>query len=274
MRRREFITFIGGAVAWPLAARAQQGDRMRRIGVLLNLAADDADSPARVAAFAQRLQELGWIDGRNVRIDYRRSKGDPNLVRRFMAELVTAAPDVILVSSGSALAAVQKATSTVPVVFTSVTDPVSNGYVASLARPGANITGFTLLEYGTSGKWLELLKEIAPGATRAAVLHDPSITSGRGQLAAIQAVAPSVEIEATPVDVRDLSGFESIIAQSHGLVVTISPVAMFRRELIIALAARHRFPAIYAVRAFVTDGGLISQAFSDCWTIAIYECRP
>jgi putative tryptophan/tyrosine transport system substrate-binding protein len=257
-RRRAFITLLGGAAAWPLAARAQQGERMRRIGVLTNLAADDPDSPARVAAFAQRLQQLGWTDGRNIRIDYRWSGGDPNRVRTFTAELVASAPDVIVVSSGSALAAVQKATGTVPVVFVSVTDPVSNGYVASLARPGANITGFTLLEYGTSGKWLELLKEIVPGVTRAAIIHDPSITSGTGQWAAIQAVAPSVGVELMPIDVRDTSGIESSIAGSHGLVVTISPVAMFRRELIISLAAKHRLPAVYAVRAFVTDGGLIS----------------
>jgi ABC-type uncharacterized transport system substrate-binding protein len=257
MIRREFIMLLGGAAAaWPIAGRAQQSDRMRRIGVLTNLAADDADSPARVAAFAKRLQELGWTSGRNILIDYRWSGGDPNLVRRFTAELVTAATDVLLVSSGSALAAVKNATSAVPIVFVSVTDPVSNGYVASLARPGANITGFTLLEYGTSGKWLELLKQIAPSATRAAVLCDPSITSGRGQLAAIQEVAPSVGIEATPVDVRDATGFASTIAEFHGLIVTISPVAMFRRDEIIALAARHRLPAVYPVRSFVNDGGL------------------
>jgi putative ABC transport system substrate-binding protein len=256
--RRAFITLVGGAAAWPLAARAQQSDRMRRIGVLTNLAADDPDSPARVAAFAQKLQELGWTNGRNILIDYRWSGGDPGLIRRFTSEFVAAAPDVLLVSSGSALATVKNATSAVPIVFVSVTDPVSNGYVASLARPGANITGFTLLEYGTSAKWLELLKQIAPGATRAAILCDPSITSGRGQLAAIQEVAPSVGIEATPVDVRDSTGFASTIAEFHGLIVTISPVAMFRRDEIIALAARHRLPAVYAVRAFVTDGGLIS----------------
>src|SRR5262245_13422882 len=259
MRRREFITLLGGAAAsWPLAARAQQPERMRRFGGLTNLAADDPDSPARVAAFVQKLQELGWTNGRNILIDYRWSGGDPSLVRRFTTEFVNAAPDVLLVSSGSALATVKNATSAVPIVFVSVTDPVSNGYVASLARPGANITGFTLLEYGTSAKWLELLKQIVPSATRAAVLCDPSITSGRGQLAAIQEVAPSVGIEATPVDVRDSTGFASTIAEFHGLIVTSSLVAMFRRDEIIALAARHRLPAVYAVRAFVTDGGLIS----------------
>ena len=204
LKRREFIALLGGAAAaWPLAARAQQGERVRRIGALMYLAADDAESPARVAAFARGLQELGWIEGRNIRIDYRWGGGDLDRVRRYAAELVALAPDVILVSSGSALAALQNATRTVPIVFVNVTDPVGAGYVASLARPGANTTGFTLFEYGTSGKWLELLKEIAPGMMRAAVIRDPSITSGTGQLAAIQAVAPSLGVELTPVDVRE-----------------------------------------------------------------------
>jgi putative ABC transport system substrate-binding protein len=269
MRRREAIRVLGGAaITWPLAARAQQAERMRRIGHLVNLAADDPDSQARVAAFVQGLKELGWIDGRNIRIEYRWSDGDPDRVRRYTAELVALAPDVILVASGSALAAMQNATRTVPIVFVSVTDPVGGGYVASLARPGANITGFTLFEYGTSGKWLELLKQIAPGVRRAAVIRDPSITSGTGQLAAIQAVAPSFGVELTPVDVRDASAMERAVTgftggSDCGLIVTISPLALRHREFIIALAAKHRLPAVYAFRVFVANGGLISYGPND-----------
>jgi putative tryptophan/tyrosine transport system substrate-binding protein len=263
MKRRTFITLLGGAAAWPLTAHAQQPERMRRIGVLNYLAADDPDSLPRVAAFAQALQELGWHDGRNIQIDYRWGGGDLDRSRRYATELVAFAPDVILVSSGSALAVLQNATRTVPIVFVSVSDPVGGGYVASLARPGANITGFTLFEWGTSGKWLELLKQIVPAMTRAAVIRDPSITSGTAQFAAIQAVAPSLGVELTPIDARDDGGLEQTIAgftreSGRGLIVTASPSAFRRRELIIALAAKHRLPAIYTVRAFVADGGLIS----------------
>jgi putative ABC transport system substrate-binding protein len=263
MRRRDFITLLGGAAAWPLAARAQQPKPMRRIGVLNYLTADDPDSSPRVAAFAQALQGLGWIDGRNIQIDYRWGGGDLDRSRKYATELVALGPDVILVSSGSALAALQNVTRTVPIVFVSVSDPVGAGYVASLARPGANTTGFTLFEYGTSGKWLELLKQIVPAMTRAAVIRDPSITSGTAQFAAIQAVAPSLGVELTPIDARDDGGIEQTIAgftreSSCGLIVTASPSAFRRRELIVALAARHRLPAVYSVRAFVADGGLIS----------------
>jgi putative tryptophan/tyrosine transport system substrate-binding protein len=264
MTRREFIALLGGAAAaWPLAARAQQADRMRRIGALMYLAADDPDSPARVAAFARGLQELGWIEGRNIRIDYRWGGSDFDRVRRYTAELIALAPDVILVSSGSALAALQNATRSVPIVFVNVSDPVGAGYVASLARPGANTTGFTLFEYSIGGKWLELLKQIAPGMTRAAVIRNPSITSGTGQFGAIQAVAPSLGVELTPIDVRDASGIEHTIAgftrgSNAGLIVTASPSAVLHRELIIALAARHGLPAIYPIRLFVANGGLIS----------------
>jgi putative ABC transport system substrate-binding protein len=264
VKRREFITLLGGgAVAWPLGARAQQPGRMRRIGALMYLAADDPDSPALVAAFARGLQELGWIEGRNIQIDYRWGGGDLDRVRRYAAELVALAPDVILVTSGSALAALQNATRTVPIVFASVSDPVGAGYVASLARPGGNTTGFTLFEYSISGKWLELLKQIAPGMTRAAVIRDPSITSGTGQFAAIQAVAPPLGVELTPVDARDSSGIEQTIAgftrgSNCGLIVTASPSAFRRRELIIATAARHRLPAVYPIRLYVANGGLIS----------------
>jgi ABC-type uncharacterized transport system substrate-binding protein len=261
--RRMFVSLLGGAAAWPLAARAQQGERMRRVGVLMYLAADDPDAPARVAAFARGLKELGWIEGRNIRIEYRWGGGDPDRVRKYAAELVALAPDVILVSSGSALAALQSATRTVPIVFVNVTDPVGAGYVASLARPGANTTGFTLFEYGLSGKWLELLKQITPDMTRAAVLRNPSITSGTGQFGAIQAVAPSLGVELTPVDVREASGIEHAIdgfarGSNGGLIVTASPSVVLHRDLIIALAARYRLPATYAVRLFVADGGLIS----------------
>jgi putative ABC transport system substrate-binding protein len=264
MRRRKFIALLGGAaVAWPLAARAQQGGPMRRIGVLNYLAADDPDSPARVTAFSQRLKELGWIEGRNIQIDYRWGGGDLDRSRRYATELVALAPDVILVSSGSALAALQNATRTLPIVFVSVTDPVGAGYVASLARPGGNTTGFTLFEYGTSGKWLELLKQITPAMTRAVVIRDPSITSGTAQFAAIQAVAPSLGVELTPVDARDASGIEQTITgftrgSNCGLIVTASPSAFRRRELIITLAAKHQLPAVYPLRLFVANGGLMA----------------
>src|SRR5262245_7613186 len=265
MKRRAFITLLGGAAAaWPLAARAQpRPERMRHVGVLNYLAADDPDSSPRVAAFAQALQELGWHDGRNIQIDYRWGGGDLDRSRRYATELVDLAPDVILVSSGSTLAVLQNVTRTAPIVFLSVSDPVGAGYVASLARPGANTTGFTLFEYSTSGKWLELLKQIVPAMTRAAVIRDPSITSGTAQFAAIQAVAPSLGVELTPIDARDDGGIEQAIAgftrePSRGLIVTASPSAFRRRELIIALAAKHQLPAVYSVRLFVANGGLIS----------------
>jgi putative ABC transport system substrate-binding protein len=259
-RRRDVITLLGGAAAWPLTAGAQQPERLRRIGVLTYLAADDPDLAPRLAAFSQGLQKLGWIDGRNVRIEYRWGAGDTGRYGNFAAELISLAPDVILVSSGSALAAVQKTTRTVPIVFVNVSDPVGAGYVASLARPGANTTGFTLFEYSISGKWLELLKQLAPGVTRAAVIRDPSITSGTGQFGAIQAVAPQLGLELTPVDARDASGIERTIAGfvGGGLIVTASPSAFLRRDLIIALAARHRLPAVYPTPRWVADGGLIS----------------
>jgi putative ABC transport system substrate-binding protein len=261
--RRELLAALGGATAWPLVARAQQGERTRRIGVLNYLAADDPDSSPRVAAFAQALQRLGWIDGRNIQIDYRWGGGDLDRTRRYATELVALGPDVILVSSGSALAALQNVTRTVPVVFVSVSDPVGGGYVASLARPGGNTTGFTLFEWGISGKWLELLKEIVPAMTRAAVIRDPSITSGTAQFAAIQAVAPSLGIELTPIDARDDGRIEQTIAgftrdTSCGLIVTASPSAFRRRELIVALAAKHQLAAAYPTRLWVANGGLIS----------------
>src|SRR6478672_1826185 len=249
MRRREFMTLVGGVAAWPLAARAQQSERKRRVGVLMGLAADDAEAQDRIAAFEQSLQQSGWTNGRNLQIDYRRGAGDTDSTRRYADELVALAPDVILASGGTVVGALLQATRTIPIVFTQTPDPVAAGFVASLARPGANATGFTTSEYGTSGKWLELLKEIAPGVTRAAVLCVPTIPSGIGQFASIQSVAPSFGVELSPVGVRDAGEIERTIAAfARGS----------NRELIIKLAARYRLPAIYSYRYFATSGGLIS----------------
>ena len=265
MRRREFITLLGGAaVAWPRAAYAQQADRMRRVGVLLNRAADDPEEQARVAVFLQPLQELGWTDGRNVRIDYRWAAADANRSRTYAAELVALAPDVILAAGSQSTAALLQTTRTVPIVFVNVVDPVGAGYVARLARPGGNATGFSAFEYSLSGKWLELLKEIAPNLTRIAILRDPTIAAGIGQFAVIQAMAsPSLGVELSPIDVRDGGEIERNIAAltrepSGGLIMTASTVTAVHHKLIIMLAARHRLPAVYPFRYFVTSGGLIS----------------
>jgi putative ABC transport system substrate-binding protein len=262
VRRREFIAGFGAAAALPLTARAQ-GERMRRIGVLMNLAADDRESQARNAAFLQGLQQLGWTDGRNVRIDYRWAAGNAERFRSYAEELLALAPDVILASASPAVAALQQATRTVPIVFVLVIDPVGAGFVASLARPGGNTTGFTLFEYGVAGKWLELLKEIAPGVKRVAVLRDPAIAAGTGQLGAIQAVAPSFGVELSPVDVRDPAEIERAIttfarAPNGGMIVTGSPSQGVHRELIIALAAKHRLPAVHPFRYMAAGGGLIT----------------
>ena len=262
MKRRQFITLLGGAsVAWPLAARAQQPDRMRRIGVLMNLAADDAEGQARIAAFVQALQRLGWSDGRNLRIDHRWAAGDTGRFHRYAEELLALAPDVILAAATPSVQALQQATRTVPIVFAIVADPVGAGFVDSLARPGGNATGFTPFEYGISGKWLELLKEIAPRVTRVAVLRD--LTIGLGQLGAIQSVAPSLGVELTPIGVGDAGQIERTVAAfarspNGGLIVTASTSAVIHRELIIALAARHKLPAVYYRRYFVASGGLMS----------------
>jgi putative ABC transport system substrate-binding protein len=236
---------------------------MRRIGVLMNLASDDAEGQARLAAFHQGLQQLGWTVGRNVQIDYRWGAGDADRIRKFAAELVALAPDVILSTGSPSAAALQQATRTVPIVFVTVVDPVSSGFVDSLARPGGNITGFSLYEYSISGKWLELLKEIAPGITRAAVIRDPALTAGGGQLGVIQAVAPSVGAEVIPVNVRDAGEIERAItafarSPNGGLIVTGSTLAAIHRDLIVTLAARHKLPAVYFQRYFVVAGGLIS----------------
>jgi ABC-type uncharacterized transport system substrate-binding protein len=263
-RRREFITLLGGAAAaCPLGVSAQQGERMRRIGVLSSLAADDPEAAARNAAFLQTLQELGWTDGRNVRIDYRWSAGDAERIRKHAAELLALAPDVVLANGTTAVVLLRQATRSVPIVFVQLTDPVGAGIVESLAQPGGNATGFTLFEYSTSGKWLELLKQIAPGVTRAAVLRDPTIATGPGQFAAIQSVAPSLGVELRPIDIRDAGEIERAITAfargpNGGLIVSSGGFAFVHRELIIALAARHRLPAVYPYRSLVTSGGLIS----------------
>jgi len=261
MRRREFITLIGGAVAWPLAARAQQPERMRRVGVLMNLASDDTEGQARLAAFHQGLQQLGRTVGRNVQIDYRWGAGDARLFPRYAEELLALAPDVVLASGTPSVQALQQATRTVPIVFVNFGDPVGMGAVASLARPGGNTTGFTPMEYGFAAKWVELLKEIAPRVTRVAVLRD--LTIGPAQLSAIQAVAPSFGVELSAVGVRDASEIERTVAafaasSNAGLVVTASTSGAIHRDLITMLAARHRLPAVYSFRYYVTGGGLIS----------------
>jgi putative tryptophan/tyrosine transport system substrate-binding protein len=265
MRRRDFVALLGGAAAsLPLAARAQQGEGMRRIGVLMASAADDSENQARMAAFLQGLAQLGWTDGRNVRIDIRWATTNADDLRRHAAELAALAPDVLVAASGTAtVAPLLQATRTVPIVFVVVVDPVGAGFVASLARPGGNATGFTMFEYGLSGKWLELLKQIAPSTTRAAVLRDPAVASGIGQFAAVQAVAPSLGVELSPVDARDAPEIERAVTAfarsgNAGLIVTPSPVANRHRDLIVMLAAQHRLPAVYAWRYYVTAGGLIS----------------
>jgi putative ABC transport system substrate-binding protein len=236
---------------------------MRRIGVLLSFAADDPEALARVGAFLQGLQQLGWTDGRNVRIDYRMTAGDADRSRTYAAELVALAPDVILASGSSTVGPLLQANRTVPIVFANVVDPVGAGFVASMARPGGNTTGFTNYEYGMSAKWLELLKQIAPRVTRVAVMRDPSLTSGTAMLAAIQAVAPSFGVELIPVDVRDAGEIERAVTafargSNDGLIVVPNPTANFQRELIVTLAANHRLPAVYPYRYYITSGGLIS----------------
>ena len=264
MRRREFITFLGGTVAaWPLTARAQQDERMRRIGVLMPSAADHAEYQTRMAAFLQGLQQLGWSDGRNVRIDIRYAAGDANLIRKYAAELIALAPDVILAPGSTSLGPLLQATRTVPIVFTTLLDPVGAGFVDSLARPGGNVTGFIAFEYGLSGKWLELLKQIAPSLTRVAILRDPNTAAGIGQFAAIQSVAPSLGVELRPIDVREAGEIERAVttfarSSNGGLIVTAGSGSAIHRDLIITLAARHKLPAVYGDRHFVTSGGLIS----------------
>jgi putative ABC transport system substrate-binding protein len=260
MRRREFITLLGGAAAaWPLAARAQQGEQMRRIGVLMHTAANEPESQARLAGFMQGLQELGWALGRNLRIDYRWSVGDSARLHKDAAELVALAPEVILGGVGGTTAALLQASRTVPIVMAQGIDPVGNGYVESLARPGTNVTGFIQFEYTLAGKWMELLKEVAPGITRVGVLREPG-AGGIGQWVMIQAVAQSFGAELRPIDLRDASEIERSVAAfarspNGGLIVAVSAASLTHRDLIIRLAAQHRLPAD-AYRVFVTHGGL------------------
>jgi putative tryptophan/tyrosine transport system substrate-binding protein len=264
MKRREFITLLGSAVAaWPVVARAQQPERMRRIGVLMPGAADDAEYQARMAAFLQGLQQSGWSDGRNVRIDTRWAAGDADVIRKYAAELIALAPDVILAPGSTTVGPLLQATRTVPIVFTTLLDPVGAGFVDSLARPGGNATGFIAFEYGLSGKWLELLKQIAPGLTRVAILRDPATAAGIGQFASIQSVAPSFGVELRPIDVREVGEIERAVTtfarfSNGGLVVTAASGSANHGDLIITLAARHKLPAVYSDRHFVTGGGLIS----------------
>jgi len=264
MRRREFISLLGGAaVAWPLAAYAQQGERVRQIGVLTTNAADDVDAQARHAAFLQGLQHLGWTEGRNVRVDARWAAGSTADTRRYARELAALAPDVILATGSSAVAPLLEATTTVSIVFVIVPDPVGAGFVDSLSRPGGNATGFMQFEYSLSAKWPELLKQIMPHATRAAVLRDAAITAGIGQFAVIQSVAPSLGVEVSPINVRDAREIERAVAAfarsaNGGLIVTAGPLTALHRELIMTLAARYKLPTVYPNRDYPAGGGLIS----------------
>ena len=263
MLRREFITLASGAAAtWPLTAHAQQPERMRRIGAFAGIE-DDAEGQARFAAFVQGLRQLGWTDGRNVRIDYRWGGGNADNIRKHAAELASLAPDLILAAGAAVVGPLLQATRTVPIVFVVVPDPVGAGFVDSLARPGGNATGFITYEYSISAKWLELLKQIAPSVKRAAVLRDPDISTGIGQFGAVQAVAPSLGMEVIPVNVRDAGEIERALAafarpSNGGLIVTASALVVIHRDLIIALAARHKLPAVFYERNFVAAGGLVS----------------
>jgi putative ABC transport system substrate-binding protein len=266
MKRRDFITLLGGAAAtWPATARAQQPERMRRVGLLVGSGAgeDDSDLQARFAAFEKALQQLGWMNGRNVQIDYRYASGNPENIRRHAVELVALAPDVIVTGGAAAVPPLLQATRAIPLVFTNVVDPVGAGFVDSLARPGGNATGFSMLEYSMCAKWLELLKEIAPSITRVAVLRDPTLTAGTGQLGAIQSAAPSLRVEITPVNVRDASVIERSVAPfaqvpNGGLIATAGPLTVVHRDVIIGLAMRYQLPSVFHRKLFAVSGGLVS----------------
>jgi putative ABC transport system substrate-binding protein len=264
MRRREFIGLVGGAaVTLPLAARAQQTERMRRIGVFMNLAANDPQSSKQISAFLDGLRERGWTSGRNLQIEYRWAADDTRLYHKHAQELIAIAPDVLLVGGGTATGILQQLTSTVPIVFVEASDPVNRGLVASLAQPGGNITGFTQFEFSIGGKWLELLKQIAPSVRRAAVIRDPTQSSAVGQFAAIHALAPSLGVEISPVDAREISAIEQAMTAfargaNGGMIVTATGNARRHRETIISLAARFKLPAVYPYRYYVADGGLAS----------------
>jgi putative ABC transport system substrate-binding protein len=259
LRRREFITLVGSAAVWPLTVRAQQAQRVRRIGVLMPFAKDNPEGQARIAAFLKELQRLGWTDGRNLQIEYRWDTGD---LRKSATELVALSPEVILGSATPAVAALQQSTRTVPIVFAQVADPISAGFVASLAKPGGNITGFTNFDYTIGAKWLELLKEIAPNVTRVGVIRDPTVTASIGQLAAINSVARSFGVEVNPLGGLDATDIERTVTEfahgpNGGLIVSATPLSANNRGLIISLAAQHRLPAVYPFPFFVAHGGLI-----------------
>jgi putative tryptophan/tyrosine transport system substrate-binding protein len=275
VKRREFIGLLGGAVACPVAARAQQPDPPRRIGVLMTFAADDPEIQARLTTFRTHLEQLGWTDRRNVQIETRFGGGDADVVRKAAMELVALAPDVIVANNTAALAPLLQLTRTIPIVFVAVADPVGAGFVDSLARPGGNATGFTAFDYSISAKWLELLKEIAPSVKRIGVLRDAALTLGTAQFGAIQAMAPNLGVEVTPIGMRDVGEIERGIGaiariSNVGLVVTASPLTVGHRHLIIALAAQHKLPAIYYARYLVKEGGLFSYgpSFLDQFRLA------
>jgi putative ABC transport system substrate-binding protein len=263
LKRRDFITLLGGAAVWPLAARAQMGERVRQIGVLTGSAADDPDAQTRVAALRQGLQQLGWIEGRNLRIDARWGAGDAAAIRKAATELAALAPDVIVAGGSAGAAAILQATRTVPIVFVIVPDPVGSGFVESLAQPGGNATGFMMFEYGLSAKWLELLKEIAPRVTRAGVLRDPALTAGIGQFAVIQSVALSAGVDVSAINLREAAEIERAVSAfarrpNGGLILTASALTAIHRDLVVSLAARHKLPTVYVSRFFVAGGGLVS----------------
>jgi putative ABC transport system substrate-binding protein len=263
MKRREFISLLGGASLWPLAAHAQQGERMRRIGVLLPAAADDAEFQVRIGAFLQGLALLGWSIGRNLRINTHWATNDAAEIRKRAAELAALAPDAILAHGASTVGPLLQATRSVPVVFPVISDPVAAGFVDSLARPGGNATGFMVSEYGIAAKWLELLKEIAPNVTRVAVLRDPAVPTGPAQFGVIQVAAPSLKVEVIPISVRDAPEIERAVVtfaptSNGGLIVMGGAATAIHRNLIFTLAAHHKLPAIYAERSFTAGGGLIS----------------
>jgi putative ABC transport system substrate-binding protein len=262
MRRRDFISLAGGAAIWPLAARAQQSNQMRRIGVLYG-SADNPQTQARSAALVEGLRQLGWIAGQNVKIDYRFGLGATVSIRKSAAELVALAPDVIVAGGSAPTEALLHETRSVPIVFSMVPDPMGAGFVKSLRRPSGNVTGFMQAEFSLSGKWLELLKEIAPRVTQVAVLRDPTITAGIGQFAVIQSAAPSLGLDVSPVDIRNAAEIERDVASfahtpNGGLILTSTPFANIHSGLIIGLAARHRLPTVYSTRSYVVDGGLVS----------------
>jgi putative ABC transport system substrate-binding protein len=263
MKRRQFITLLGGAATWPLAARAQRPGGLRRLGMLMNTAADDPEGQTRIAAFLQALQQLGWTDGNNVRIDTRWGAGDPERIRTYAAELVGLKPDVVLASSALELLAIKRQTSAIPIVFTMIYDPVSSGIVESLARPGGNVTGFTLGEFTLGGKMLELLKEMAPKIDRVAVVMNPDQPPHVAMWRAIEAVASSFAVRLTAAEVKKAAEIEPAIEAfarepNGGLIVVPSPIVSARRELVTALAARHRLPAVYGYRSYVMSGGMVS----------------